>query len=897
MLTTGVVCRRFIGRAEELAYLIGRVFRQADGFSGGIVVRGDAGLGKTRLIEEFATAARERGARVGIGRAREYANAPYVALREALDALGIAPASDDGAGKIERFAAVAQALRAAATIAEPVAIVIEDAHVADSATVELVRYLAVELRDDPVLVVVTYRTEDLESDSARALALNSVDRDFGDILTLRPLDEKAVDLLLDDVLERVGREVDLQTRSRVAELSDGRPLFVEELLRSVLERGGDAPAVPTSLRASVRERFLTLSADDRDVILHAAVVGKRFSASLLMRLLQRDAAPIYAALRHARDLQLIVEETNDDEDGDRFAFRHALTREAVYAELLRAEARTLHAKVARTLADANPIDISAVAEHAWRARDGSEGRWNERAADAAIAVHAYADAIIGYERAYRSTTDVQRRGFLAMQIAEAAYALADYERAVDAFLDAGTLLANFDEERAIRARTRAARVMIESGRTGEGLTEALALIDATSNAELRFEARLMAAGLLAHIGRIDEALEHFAHMQASGVPADLNLEARYHTSFAFTLLNAGRSAESLATFEVGLDFAHRLAYDDVTLRTLNNFAVATFAWRSLDDARRLGGEAVELARTMRHDRHLMWTLANQALFAHIAGDPAARDAALAEASNLQDAGVPPTADLLGVQLGVLLQRGEDHDRAFAAARALLDELITARTKHRSGFLTLTVLRAMSRYGDSAGAEALAGAVYDGMNTVIAPYGVIYAAVCFGAPDVRAAARQGLRASEVPSEAVAARGIGALADARLAQRTRKREEAIAHAERAAGLLRSIGWDLFAAEADELAGRTAEAIAFYRSIGATADVARLHGDAPAQRRRGDAALTAREREIASLVAGGRTAKQIAETLVISERTVETHTAAVYRKLGVSGRAALADALRTR
>ncbi len=107
-----------------------------------------------------------------------------------------------------------------------------------------------------------------------------------------------------------------------------------------------------------------------------------------------------------------------------------------------------------------------------------------------------------------------------------------------------------------------------------------------------------------------------------------------------------------------------------------------------------------------------------------------------------------------------------------------------------------------------------------------------------------------------------------------------------------MLRSAGWVLDEAEALEVAGRVADAVALFRRAGATAEVRRLtETETRRPRRRGDATLTAREREIVTMVVAGRTARAIADALVISERTVETHVASAYRKLGVSNRAELA------
>ncbi|MEA2784862.1 MAG: hypothetical protein QOF71_966, partial [Candidatus Eremiobacteraeota bacterium] len=165
----------------------------------------------------------------------------------------------------------------------------------------------------------------------------------------------------------------------------------------------------------------------------------------------------------------------------------------------------------------------------------------------------------------------------------------------------------------------------------------------------------------------------------------------------------------------------------------------------------------------------------------------------------------------------------------------------------------------------------------------------------GEPGLRAAVRDALALVAAHDGAFPARGFLALADAREALRKRRRDDAVALAEAAVDAFRTAGWRVDEAFALELAGRTAEAVALFREIGASGEVRRLtETGVAAPRRRGESTLTAREREIAALVVAGRTTRAIAGDLVISERTVETHIAAIYRKLGVSNRGGLARLL---
>jgi DNA-binding CsgD family transcriptional regulator len=200
-----------------------------------------------------------------------------------------------------------------------------------------------------------------------------------------------------------------------------------------------------------------------------------------------------------------------------------------------------------------------------------------------------------------------------------------------------------------------------------------------------------------------------------------------------------------------------------------------------------------------------------------------------------------------------------------------------------------------RLGREADAAALVAHALTVTPQAYPPYWLHDAASRCAEPDVRTAARDALAVIAARDGAWPARGFVALADAREALRRRRRDDAVRLAETAVEAFRTAGWRIEEAFALELAGRTAEAVAVFRRIGALGEVRRLtETGVAAPRRRGESTLTAREREIAGLVVTGHATRAIADTLVISERTVETHIAAIYRKLGVSNRTALARLL---
>ncbi|HZO94906.1 MAG TPA: hypothetical protein VFB22_14275 [Candidatus Baltobacteraceae bacterium] len=158
--------------------------------------------------------------------------------------------------------------------------------------------------------------------------------------------------------------------------------------------------MPDAVRATVLGRIRALDRRDRAVVMRAAVIGRRFRFAVLLAASRRAEDTVRAALERACDLQLLIEE---DAAGDRYAFRHALTRDVIYDELLQGRVRPLHRRVARVLEAmlaGGDVPLGDLAYHAWAAGDVRRGvRYNELAGDRAAAVHALDDARTYYARA------------------------------------------------------------------------------------------------------------------------------------------------------------------------------------------------------------------------------------------------------------------------------------------------------------------------------------------------------------------------------------------------------------------------------------------------------------------------------------------------------------------
>lgn len=870
-----------------------------------MVVRGEAGVGKTRLVAELVSRAERDGLRTVVTTAREYANAPYSVIVEALEALGAEaelereiPGGAESDEKWRRFGTVAATFtRIARANPAGLLIVFEDVHWAGGGTIEVLRFLARAMTDESITFVATHRIDEDELEPDRIRALARLERDAAETMTLEPLGDDDVDRLLHATLLDIDRTLPPQALERIRELADGRPLLAEELLRGALERRarhGDSVNVPASIRVTVDERFASLPERDRDVLLHAAVAGRRFSAHFVARLVGLKSVTVLAALRRARDLQLVVE-VEADEHGDTFAFRHALTREAVYSQLLRAEARALHARAAEALAHQEPLDVAAIAEHAWRAHDIEHAiGWNERAGDHAIALFAHADAARHFARACEIAKDPLQRAQLAEKAAEALYATGDVASAVARFSQAIEALA--DDPDAHRLSLRKAYLLFDQGRFDDSLHEALGVVGRLGNEDssIRFDAETMTAGLLTARGRPEEALLHLQRADRISAGGAMMSYARFSGNYAYCLGMLGRADEARTRFADAQREARERSDIDVLVRALNNHANIELSYGPIAVARALFAEALGLAQSTNNLRFVAWLSQNAALSALLAGDAAATAQHLARAETIRhDVGILTRWALATALRSATLTATDDPALRDAARRTALKAIAEGDTR-AAAILCGAVAHDLLREGHVDEAASLVAEALPVVARADPPYWLHDAVARCGTPKLRATARSMLAEVAERPGALAARGFLALADAREALRKRRRDDAVALAGAAADLLREAGWRTEEAFALEVAGRTAEAVALFRAVGAIGEVRRLTDTAKLPRRRGESTLTGREREIAGLLVTGRATRAIAAVLVISERTVETHIAAIYRKLGVSTRAELARLL---
>ncbi|HKE73722.1 MAG TPA: AAA family ATPase [Acidimicrobiales bacterium] len=688
-MTVRATTPAFVGRSAELAALVDAFGRAAAGRGATALVGGEAGVGKSRLVAEMGAQARRRGARVLVGQCLdlESGGLPYAPIVDVLRTLarelspeegaatlgpvlallGRGPAAGDGgadAGDVDGEPATegtanvlgqARLFELLLTVIErlveagPLVLVVEDVHWADRSTLDLVSLLASNTRELPVLLVATYRSEDVPPRHPL--------RDLSAELTRRG----ALHLPLDrlgpgDVAELLGALLatapPAEVTASVVARTDGNPLFIEELAAAVAE-DPEAP-MPPQLRDAVITRVEHMPPEAAAVLRACAVGGRQVEHDLLAAVLAPGSDPpttpvdplaLDRALRTCVDHRLLV---SDQRTGS-YRFRHALVHEAVLDDTLPGELARLHAAYAAALA--------------------ASGRDDDR--DWARLAHHWA-AAADYDAALGAAVRAGRAAESAFAVPEAhrylEWSVRLWDRAADpeaaAGCDRGRLLAW-----AADAASRGGAVL----RALTLVDEALATPQVTGDpvrAGLLHERR---GWYLHRSGRQDEALAAY-ELAVSLVPAAPASAARARVvqNQAHALVRAGRHDEAGRWAEDALALAREVGDvpDEGQARHVLGLVMAADgrtdeALATLLEAGRIAGRIGDLPEVAGAYLHLWRTLVE----AGRGPELPALLAALGGAAPASEGGAPSLLGIIGAGALQLLGRWDEADRLLGDARA------------------------------------------------------------------------------------------------------------------------------------------------------------------------------------------------------------------------------------
>jgi DNA-binding CsgD family transcriptional regulator/tetratricopeptide (TPR) repeat protein len=942
------LCPVLIGRDDLLALADRRMSATLAGSGELLFLAGEAGVGKTRLLTEITDRATGRGfaitragafprdAEVAGGvltdLATDLQRSPDPATAEAGVRMAgrLREGGDPGGDAYRRrrllVADLAEAITSVAAAGDPVLLALEDLHWADDLTLEVLDRAARHLGGLRMLVVGTYRSDELYP---RVPMRTWRTR----LLTQRLAEEVRLPRLgRDDTAAMAaaitGTVLRATVSSAVFERSDGIPLHVEELLAAISGKGVTAE-VPDTLADAVLTRAQDLTERSRVLAAAAAVIGRSFDLDLLTAVTNESPQVIDAGLRELCDRFFIQPQA----DGSVYDFRHALIRDALYADLTPHRRRDLHAQVAAA-AQAAGFGDAFISDQCERAHQPALAYRHALAAGTeATAMSAHREAVELYRRAQRTTP----ASTPAPELAELLTALASELAAIDDNLAAA---ATYNEayllRRGLGHDTAAAALVpaLVAARHLRGadldertslLRDALSLIDSatdksTQDTRVRILAALSAAYMLDR--RLDEAIEHgeHAHSLAAGLGDQctrLNIDATLGSVLVF----AGRMDEGWQHLHGAIEQANDARAEAEAARSYRMIGSCASVLVEYDRGLHWLREGIAYAeRTERfNDRHYMAAHLAHVLWA--TGDWPAADREASHALADGRGGITTRVTALHVLGYLALGRGE-----WPIAYQHLGEAhelgAQMRELQRLSPALWGLAEAALHNGRSEEAVAWCEKGYAASAEVhdaayLFPY-VVTGTRAYLALDDPAGARHWVDRSEqllllrgIPGTLPAlhhAHGLLHLHDGH----TGKAREALEHA--------SAGWDkrhrfwegtqalLDRARCATRSRRPAEATALAgqardraTAAGATTMlIAAEHmlTDGPSHQPDDNGSpLTAREIEIARHVATGATNRQIAQTLSIAPKTVAAHIEHILTKLGAARRTEIATWSATR
>ncbi|MFI9386307.1 AAA family ATPase [Kutzneria sp. NPDC052558] len=915
-----------VARRAELAALESSLAAAAEGRASAMLLAGDAGVGKSRLLAELTARAREAGVKVLTGRCLdvEGAGLPYLPFVEALGRLPESGASrlDDALDQLRLFEAVHTELAELAA-ASPVLLTLEDLHWADAATRDLLLFLVSRLNRQRLLVVVTYRLDDLH----RRHPLRPLLTELGRLSTVDKLDLPPfgradamafVSALSDGTLPEA-------TLRGIAERSEGNAFFCEELIAAY----GDG--VPAGLTDLLLARVERLSRNARVVVRAASGAGAIADYEALLAVTELGLDDLDEALRESVQHNVLV--TTDDG----YSFRHALLREAVYGDLLPGQRVRLHASYARLVTTPASLAYHAMQSHDLPAAFAA----SVKAAEQAAVLLAPAEALHHVEQALQLFGAVPNPAvteyFLHRLASRMAFAAGDGDRAV-AYARSAIPLAD-DPETGAEARHQLVVTLIPtesaSAEVAAAVGEAWELVRKQPPSVV--QARILAlrarewiwyggAGLdldeLEPLAR--QAREIAIQVGAEDVAVDVLVTLAVYAEWRDRLEEAADLGQAAANQAAAIG-----AYD-VELRALSNLSVNLFSRRQYREALAVANEVVDRATTV----GLTWSelpvearssgmMLEFYLGERAAGEPirdyssAPRWAAMRiEAANLELLAIAGQFDELDETVARVMAHPKDA-RTLERVRYAVAEAALWRGRPRDAInetrQVVDTLTELPRY-------VVAGVRRAGATALTALADI--AEQAWRRRDettARDAVAEGERLYEVvmahdrysldgqwrmESRNPEAQYFQARMDAELSRLRGEADVDIWRAAVAAGdgmsYLQAIAqWRL--ADALLAGGWRDEATAEFR---AAHDVAVHIGAAPlreaveASARRGRIAitdaepdsedlLTPREQSVLELVATGLTNRQIGERLFISEKTASVHLSRVMAKLGAGSR----------
>jgi len=921
---------KIIGRTREIERLERCLTAVKQGESACVLIDGEAGIGKSLLIDGACQMAADLSLRVFRGGADELDRCgPFGALAAALGTGTAGETSAIATGA--EFRAVDQLLEVVEShaLAAPVLIAVEDLQWADRETIVALRAIGRRLSHLPIALLASSRPWPRAPELEKLI--DTWSREGALELTLTALDAEEVAGI---AAEKIGANPGPTLASQL-DSAGGNPLYVSELVGALMDDEAihitdgiaeiDAAALPPSLRLTILRRVSMLGDGTVRLLQVASLLGSSFSLGVLETISESSLSAVLDALQEARRAGVI------EDAGELLRFRHDLVREALYSDLPTSARRALHRQAGRLLAAAGAPALQVAEQLSLGAEsvDGEAADWMARAARES-ALRAPRMAVQLFERALElAPADDRARNDLTLELGEA-LVWAGYPQRAQAIAER-LLTPTLDADLRDRARGTVVRSLWLDSRWQE-------LVDRVEEwlraGDLKDSPRglLLADVAMAcffrghHVRGLEAADEALAIGEATG-----DERVVFGALYALSPLNNARGdyAAELEASTRALAIAEHGANPDLA-RFHPHFAQAMSL--NSNDRYSEADEMFRLGLRLREELGTIWDLpVYQAGLADLHCQMGSWDDALAEA----ETGVA-IAEEVGTRLGVAVCASvaaliHAHRDNIEEARRFLSTAEEQIARHGPQWGTaywtcLARAQVAEASGDRAGAMAELLRTWEqqanapGLRAYLGPEVVRLALLNDPELAVRVAAELELLSGNLT--VASARGSVLLSTGRVAGDRQQLEQAVATFEHSgwvlqhAAALESLATLLAAdreaagdAAGGEAAGdaRTAfEAVlGLYEGLGAQRDMARVvaamraagmrRGSRAAHRQalKGWDSLTATEGEVVRLCIEGLTNREIGERLFISRRTVQTHLSHAFTKLEVNSRVGLAAA----
>ncbi|HZU14308.1 MAG TPA: AAA family ATPase [Chloroflexota bacterium] len=643
-----------VAREDEMRRLLRIVDDVVAGKGRTVFLSGEPGAGKTRLAQEISLNVRNRNFFIAAGRCYEQESAvPYYPFLDAMAAayaqlpspirrdagrrwpyLGVLLPDEidvpSGAGDRDeqRVLRTATSFLEAIAHLRPVALLIDDVHWADAASLKLLQHLARHTRNLPVLILGTYRDTELGSQNLLESALRDLNREgLMERLAVRRLPPEGTVALAADA---IGREsLSPEFTELLHERTEGNPYFIQQVVRMLMERGDiyrqdgewtrraiEEIEVPESIRSVVDQRIGGLSTPAQEILHEASVLGQSFRFDDLEAMTERPEDELDGALEEADEAGLTT-----SNDGELYRFDHALTRQILYESLSPRRRRRLHLAAGTALEKAPERERShRVPELAWHflhADDAERAiRYAIEAGDQAEAVFAHGDAERQYRTALELIVEEEQTGQLHAEVllklgrairrgGRYGEALLILERAADAFV------ALADREGEVDVLAEIGRAHAGRGTADEGIDRVRPLLRDLEQSGLETVPARCTAALYSALAALYfaggqwldlvAAADDAARLAAESGDDRLLAEAEKERGRALALV--GREAEAETAVRTAAGLAEKLGYLSALQGAFNTLgylqrragelqsAIASYR-RALDAAERLGDPSI-----------------------------------------------------------------------------------------------------------------------------------------------------------------------------------------------------------------------------------------------------------------------------------------------------------------